>query len=60
MKTIDDQDAQLLTIEQVAQLMACSTRTVWRYVSEGGRLQPIRLSPKCIRFRRRDVLAAIG
>jgi len=39
----------LLTTNEVAWRLRCSTRTVWRYVAQGLLPQPIRLSPqKCL------------
>jgi predicted DNA-binding transcriptional regulator AlpA len=39
----------LLTTNEVAWRLRCSTRTVWRYVAQGLLPEPIRLSPqKCL------------
>lgn len=46
---------QLLTIEEVADLLRVNPRTIHRYVSQ-GLLPCVRFSKKTIRFRREDVL----
>jgi excisionase family DNA binding protein len=44
----------LLRAGQVAELLNCSVRLVWRLASE-GRLPRVHLGPRCVRFRRSDV-----
>ena len=44
----------LLKVGQVAELLNCSTRLVWRLASEGT-LARVVLSRRCVRFARRDV-----
>ena len=51
-------DGSLLKVEEVAGLLHCSKRLVWRLVSE-GRLDRVILGPRCVRFRRSDVQAMI-
>jgi predicted DNA-binding transcriptional regulator AlpA len=53
------EDGQLLTSKQVADLFACSVRTIWRLVEVGQLPQPIRFNRKLVRWRRRDVLACL-
>lgn len=50
--------ATLLNVDEVAALLGCSKRLVWRLVSE-NRLRRIKLGPRCVRFRRGDVEAMI-
>ncbi len=54
----EKEPALLLTVGEVAELLNCSTRLVWRLASE-GQLPRVRLGPRCVRFRRRDVEALI-
>ena len=44
----------LLKVDQVAELLSCSRRLVWRLASE-GQLPRVVLGPRCVRFRRSDV-----
>lgn len=44
----------LLKVGDVAGLLSCSTRLVWRLASE-GRIPRVVLGLRCVRFRRRDV-----
>jgi len=44
----------LLTISEVCQLLKVSKRTVQRW-SKNGRLRPIRLSSRIIRFKKSDI-----
>jgi excisionase family DNA binding protein len=50
--------ALLLCVEEVAELLACSRRLVWRLASEGA-LPRVKLGPRCVRFRRADVEALV-
>ena len=51
-------ESLLLKVGQVADLLSCSRRLVWRLVSEGY-LSRVPLGPRCVRFRRRDVEALV-
>jgi excisionase family DNA binding protein len=44
----------LLTKQEVARLLKVSVRTIERHVALGKLPQPIRLSQRCIRWRRQD------
>lgn len=48
----------MLTIESAAELLATSTRTVRRYISQ-GLLPAYRLGPRQIRVKHDDVLALL-
>ena len=48
----------LLKVGEVAALLNCSTRLVWRLASEGA-LPRVRLGPRAVRFRRRDMEALV-
>lgn len=52
-------EATLLTVEQVASLVQVSTRTVWRLVSSGDLVEPIRMGGNT-RWRRADLDAWIA
>lgn len=49
-----DPDA-LLTVKQVAALLATSTRSVWR-LRDSGELRAVKMGTGTIRFRRADVV----
>jgi predicted DNA-binding transcriptional regulator AlpA len=49
----------LLTTLEVAARLRCSTRTVWRYVSQGLLPEPIRLSSQKCLWRESDVQKAL-
>jgi len=51
---------QLLDAREVARVLAISVPTLWRYVKQERVPQPIRLSPKVIRWRLRDIERFIG
>jgi prophage regulatory protein len=42
---------QLLTIQEVADLLKVSKRTVWRWLRQGRLPVPIRCSERCIRWQ---------
>lgn len=44
----------LLKVGQVAELLQCSPRLVWRLASE-GKLHKVTLGPRCVRFSRIEV-----
>jgi predicted DNA-binding transcriptional regulator AlpA len=46
---------QLLTADEVAAWVRISTRTVWRWTAPGKLPQPVRLSPRCTRWRAGDI-----
>ena len=48
-------DALLLRVGEVAALLGCSVRLVWRLRSE-GLLPAVRLGPKSVRWRRETVV----
>ena len=55
-------DPQLLTVRQVADLLAVSVRTVWTWTAkaeagEGDFPTPLRLTPQIVRWRRCDIAA---
>jgi predicted DNA-binding transcriptional regulator AlpA len=45
----------LLTKQEVARLLRVCVRTLERHVALGKFLAPIRLSQRCIRWRRKDI-----
>ena len=42
---------QLLTIQEVADLLRVSKRTVWRWLAQGRLPAPIRCSERCLRWK---------
>jgi prophage regulatory protein len=49
-------DEELIDVHGVAELLACSPRTVWRLRSRGAIPQAFVLSPGVIRWRRATIL----
>jgi excisionase family DNA binding protein len=49
---------RLLTVEQVADLLAISVRTAWSLRS-AGKLRAVKVGPRATRFRREDVAKLI-
>jgi excisionase family DNA binding protein len=52
-------EGQLLTAAQIAQLMAVSERTVWRLVSSGKLMPPIKIGG-VTRWRQSDILSWVA
>lgn len=48
----------LLDVRQVAEMLGLSVGTIYQFVS-AGRLPVVRLSSRCIRFRKSDITAYI-
>jgi prophage regulatory protein len=53
--TADPQTEMLLTVEDLADLLSLSRRTVWRWLNDGRLPVPLRLSPRVVRWRASDV-----
>ncbi len=51
---MSEQKALLLSVKQVADLLAMSSRTVWRLVSAGELPQPVRIG-RAARWRQEDI-----
>jgi excisionase family DNA binding protein len=49
--------SELLTLEEVARYLKVSPRTVRNYVRDGRLPAPLRLGPRCVRWRRGEVEA---
>ncbi|WP_419019468.1 helix-turn-helix transcriptional regulator [Parasutterella excrementihominis] len=47
----------LLDVKQVAELLNIGVSTVWALVKEGRFPEPIRLTSRCSRWKRSDVVA---
>lgn len=47
----------LLDVKQVAELLNIGASTVWALVKEGRFPEPIRLTSRCSRWKRSDVVA---
>ena len=47
----------LLTVEEVADLLKVSKRTVWRWVAQGRVPAPVRYSKTCVRWKASAVQA---
>jgi excisionase family DNA binding protein len=52
--TVATPPSEMLTSKEVAAYLSCSVRTIWR-LAEAGRLTPIRLSRKFVRFHREEL-----
>jgi len=55
----DPASVKLLTVRQVAEALAVHPRSIWRLVASGTLPRPVRLGPKLVRWRLRDVESAI-
>jgi len=51
------QNLDLLSVQQVADCLAVSVRTVWRMLARGNLPQPIRYSRRLVRWRSSDLAA---
>jgi excisionase family DNA binding protein len=51
--------AELLTSQQVAEMLSVSVRTVWRLVASGKFPQPVRYNRKLVRWKTVDVVRYI-
>lgn len=51
---------QLLDAREVAKILCISMTTLWRYVKQGRIPQPMRLSPRMLRWRLRDIERFVG
>ena len=51
---------QLLKAREVAEVLAISMPTLWRYVKLERIPQPIRLGPRVLRWRLRDIERFVG
>jgi len=49
---------KLLTVKEVAELLGLAPGSVYHWISQ-NRLPCVRLSPRCVRFRRKDLEALI-
>jgi excisionase family DNA binding protein len=50
-----DEGQELLSAKEVASRLSVTSRTVWRWVSQGKLPQPLRLSRACVRWRSGDL-----
>lgn len=49
-------EPDLITIAQIAAMLACSKSTIWRWLSEGRDFpRPIVLGPQCYRWVREEI-----
>jgi excisionase family DNA binding protein len=51
--------AELLTSQQVAEMLSVSVRTLWRLVASGKFPQPVRYNRKLVRWKSTDVMRYI-
>ena len=51
---------ELLTAKQVTTLTTLSRMTIWRYIQAGTFPNCIKLGPKRVAWRRKDVMAWLG
>lgn len=50
-----DRDVLLWDIAMVSEALSVSRRTIWKWSSE-GKLHPLRLGPKTVRWRRSEIV----
>lgn len=53
-------DSLLLSDRQVAALLSCSRRTVWKMASCGDLPKPVRVGSRTVRWRRTDIEAWVA
>lgn len=53
-------DFELLSVTDVANLLKVSRRSVWRWAQQGSLPAPVRIGRRAVRWRRKDILRAIG
>ena len=51
--------AELLTSQQVAEMLSVSVRTLWRLVASGKFPQPVRYNRKLVRWKSTEVIRYI-
>lgn len=51
---------EYLSVRDVAELLGCTTRTIWRLAASGQFPRPVRLTPRLPRWRRADVDAHLA
>ena len=51
--------AELLTSQQVAEMLSVSVRTLWRLVASGKFPQPVRYNRKLVRWKSTEVMRYI-
>lgn len=54
-----DRSDQLLTVKQLAELLGIAPASVYHWIS-AGRLPVIRLSKRCVRFRRSEIFSMLA
>ena len=50
-------ESNLLTLQQVANILRVSTQTLRRYMSKGGFPQPVRIGKKGVRWVQNEIVA---
>jgi excisionase family DNA binding protein len=53
-------DPELLTTTEAAKLCGIGSRTLWRWSHSGRAPRPVKLSGRCVRYKRADVLKWIA
>jgi prophage regulatory protein len=48
-------DIDMLTVRDVSDLLCVSRRTIWRWAASGRLPPPLRVGPKCTRWRVTDI-----
>jgi len=56
----DWQDERLLSAKDLAEILGCSQRSIWRLCSSGRLPSPVRLGPRLVRWRAKDVERWLG
>jgi excisionase family DNA binding protein len=52
--------AQMLTVDEVADLLRVTRVTVYRMIRRGDLPVPVKVGPRSVRFRKRDITAVIN
>ncbi|NOG54445.1 MAG: AlpA family phage regulatory protein [Planctomycetes bacterium] len=48
-------EQQLITLRQAAELCGVGKRSFWRYSNSGRAPRPVRLTARCVRWRRAEI-----
>jgi predicted DNA-binding transcriptional regulator AlpA len=56
---VEEQDDRLIKASEVARLLDCSIRSVWRWASMGKIPKPVEVAPFTTRWRLSEIMAIV-